>query len=134
MEAMPPADVAGFDAQDPARKHIAAKEEQRPMHRAYEFDVAITPAHALGDRQRVERTLDDAEQEVARLRSRLAATEEQKLALGFLLPLQCFERHTAGFGEGERGARWHTRWIEGRRDRWPAAANFLFGLLLGHAL
>ncbi len=77
-------DVACLLAEDFGVDDVLAPQHQHPVHRAHEQGFAGAPAHAPGDRQRLERRRDDGGQQVNGARTRLGATKHEPLALGRL--------------------------------------------------
>ena len=62
-EAVAEGQVRRGDAQDLAGHDVPAEQHQHPVHGPHELRLARAPAHAPGDRQRVERGLHDARQQ-----------------------------------------------------------------------
>ena len=128
MEAMAARRRTRIGVEQPRRQHLVAQAHQHPVHGPHELGIARTPAHALRDRQRIERGLDDAGQQRRGGRARLAALEEQELALAFGDATQRLERDTAALGEGRAGTRRGALLVEGGADRRTTALELLFGL------
>ncbi|MNZ65512.1 hypothetical protein D3C78_837090 [compost metagenome] len=63
MEAVATGFTAGLLRQDGAVDHLVAQQHHQPLGRAHELFTAGRPAHALGDRQVVERIFDDGRQQ-----------------------------------------------------------------------
>ena len=82
MEAMAARHAPGGDAEDLARHDRVAVQHDDPVHGPHELGLAVAPAHAPRDRERVERRLDDARQELGGGLARPRGPAEQGLALG----------------------------------------------------
>ncbi len=63
VEAVATGFTAGFLRQDGAVDHLVAQQHHQPLGRAHELFTAGRPAHALGNRQVVERIFDDGWQQ-----------------------------------------------------------------------
>ncbi len=63
VEAVATGFTAGFLGQDGAVDDLIAEQHHQPLGRAHELFTAGAPVHALGDRQVVERILDDGWQQ-----------------------------------------------------------------------
>ena len=132
-EAMAARAVAGGDAEQCRRHDVPAEHQHDPVHRAHEFRAAAAPAHALGDRQPVERGLHDASQQRGGRGARPDAGVIEELALRLLDAAELGDGRAAGLGERGRGAGRRAIRRERRADRGALALQFLVRLVLGDA-
>ena len=128
MEAVAAGRRTGIGVEQARGQHRIAQAHQHPVHGTHELGLARAPAHALRDRQRIERGLDDAGQQRRGGGAGFLALEGQELALALGDAPERFERDTAALGEGRGRARRCTLLVEGGVDRWAATLDLLFGL------
>ncbi|MNM06476.1 hypothetical protein D3C81_164880 [compost metagenome] len=98
MEAVATGFTAGLLRQNGAVDHLVAQQHYQPLGRAHELFTAGRPAHALGDRQVVQRIFDDGRQQVSGGLARDVLGEAQ---LGAAL-VDFGQFHTALLGEAQR--------------------------------
>jgi hypothetical protein len=106
MKRWPRVVLAGVACRAASRRHTSrAEQHHQPVHGPHELGLARAPAHALRDRQRIERRLHDAGQQLDGVGAPgFSPFEEQELALAFL-DAPAPRRDAAALGEGQRGAR-----------------------------
>ena len=128
VEAMAARHAPGGDAEDLARHDGVAVQHDDPVHGPHELSLAVAPAHAPRDRQRVERRLDDARQELGGGLARPRGPAEQELAPVVADARELVDLDAAGLGEGARGARRLAGGIEGGGHRRAASLDALLRL------
>ena len=93
------AQVALLVGQAPHPARPGTVQHHQPVHRTDEFGVALTPAHQLRDRKRLERLLHEARKVLGQRLTRLACAEYKVLGFAILHPLELVGRHAAGSRE-----------------------------------
>ncbi len=121
--------VAGVHAQDLAGHYFAAKDHQHPVDRPHEFSLARTPAHALGDGQRVQCCLDDGWQQAHGAGASLCSPVHHPDALGGLELFECRDLGAAAAREGQRSLGGRPLCVECGLQRWAAPLDRPVGLL-----
>lgn len=97
VEAVATGFAPGFLGEDLALDHIVAEQHHQPLGRTHELLAASCPAHPLGNRQFVQRGLDDARQQAGgRLAGDGLAEAQLRTALVDLLQI-----HAALLGEAQ---------------------------------
>ena len=133
-EAVAVGDVARLLAEDFRLDDVLAPQHQHPVHRTHEQRFAGAPAHALGDRQRIERRRDDGGEQVHGARTGLGATEDEPFTLGRLDLLERRDVDAAATREREGGLRRGTvrieRGLHGRAALFERTVRLLFDELL----
>ncbi|MNF80455.1 hypothetical protein D3C84_627000 [compost metagenome] len=125
VEAVAAGDPTGPLGEDFAVDHRIAEQHHQPLARTHEFGLARAPAHALGDRQLVQRGFDDARQQadgglagnaLAEFQLRPAAVDLGQVDAAFL-------------GEAQRRLGRITVLVEGRLQRRAIEVLGAIGLL-----
>ena len=128
MEAVAARHAAGRDAEDLPVDHLVAVQHDDPVDRPHELRGPRAPAHAPRDRERIERGLHDAGEELRGRLARARRPAEEELALVVVEARELVDLHAAGFGEGGRGACRLAGGVEGGRNRRAAALDALLRL------
>ncbi len=129
-EAVAVGDIAGGYVEDRRVDDLLAEQHQHPVHGAHELRVAVAPAHALGDRQRVERGLHDPRQQRQRVRARFGAAKHHPRALRGLELLEGVHLDSAGLGKRSCRLRGRALRVERRLERRAALFDRAVRLLL----
>src|SRR5690606_1197117 len=125
MEAMTAGDPPGLLRKDLAVDHGVTEQHHQPLGRTDEFILARRPAHALGNRQLVQRALHDGWQQAdGRLPGDALAVLELGAALIDLRPF-----HAALAGEAQRSLGRLAILVEGGLHRWTVQIDGAIRLL-----
>ena len=133
-EAVAVGEVAGAHPEYLGVDHLATEQHHDPVHRAHELRLARAPAHAPGDRQRIERRGHDAGQQRRRRRARLGAAIDQPLALGRCQPSRAPTPRRRNRGRRRARPASAHRPVERGLHRRAALLERSVGLLLGEPL
>jgi hypothetical protein len=110
-----PGCAAGLDVEHAAGHDAGAVEHRELVGRAHEGGVAVTPAHHLGDGQRLEGVLDDAGEHLGELRAGHRAGVEQGLGLAVHAALEA--------GHGGQGMPLASSFLVRAGVGWPSAVE-----------
>ena len=124
MKAVAAGVAPGPDPEDGGLDDLGSEEQHDPVNRPHELRVAVSPAHATGDRKLGERRLDHVRDEVRGGARRLLDPVHEPGPLGGLEPVEIAGVHPAGAGEAEGGpGRLPVAVERGREGRPPAFAR-----------
>ncbi len=125
VEAVAAGFATGALGEDLAIDDLFAEEHHQPLRRTHELILARGPAHALGNRQFVQRGLDDAGQQLGRRQAFDVAAEFQ---LG-TAAIDQRQLDTALAGKAQRGLSRLAFGVEGGLNRWAVEIDAVIGLL-----
>ena len=123
VKTMPEGHIAGGRVQQRALDDIAAVQKQQPVHRAHELGIGAAPAHALRDRQAIQRLHGDLRQQFGGRFALLLESVLQPLALVGLDALELIHCRPAGAGKTQSRFRRVAVCIEGGLDGRAAALD-----------
>ena len=133
MKTVAVAEVAGRKTKTLEADHLRAVQRQQPVHRAHELAVlAIAPAHAPVDRQRLERRVEQARQGRGQRLAGLGVAMHQPGALVGFERRERAHLDAAGLREAEQGARRLAVGVEGGLQRRAAALDLARRRLIAH--